>query len=185
MMTILFISRWTFFLDCNCSVKTRKLLPHIPMGETSSFGECPHISMILLEEDLQIAPPYSYGRDSSSLANLHTWSSYEWQASSIWSLRDDSSWSCTTFLHPSLYWCLEDTHDVSPNLLFLQDILDISSIITWPIFELLLWLAHWSSLDLLLFLLISTLTPTYGPSIDYGLNLQIYLNETLVHRDCH
>ena len=155
MMTILFTSRWNSFLIALAWWR---------------YANC---SPTLWERPLLTESVFTY-----------SWSSFEWQASSMWSLRDGSSWSCTTFFHSSLYRCLENAHDVSPHLL-LQDILDISSIITWPIFELLLWLAHWSSLDLLLFLLISTLTPTYGPSIDYGLNLQIYLNETLVHMDCH
>ena len=45
------------FLDCTCLLKTCKLLPHTPMGETLLLLECPHISMNLLVEDLQIAPP--------------------------------------------------------------------------------------------------------------------------------
>ena len=64
MMTILITSRWNTFLDCSILVKTCKLLPHTHMGE-SLLWEGLHISMNLLVEDLQTAPPYSYARASS------------------------------------------------------------------------------------------------------------------------
>ena len=63
MMTILITSRWNTFLDCSSFVKTYKLLPHTHMGEPLLW-EGLHISMNLLVEDLQIAPPHSYGRAS-------------------------------------------------------------------------------------------------------------------------
>ena len=52
------------FLDCSSLVKTCKLLPHTHMGEPLLW-EGLHISMNLLVEDLQTAPPYSYARASS------------------------------------------------------------------------------------------------------------------------
>ena len=64
MMMILITSRWNTFLDCSSLVKTCKLLPHTHMGEPLIW-EGIHISMNLLVEDLQTAPPYSSARASS------------------------------------------------------------------------------------------------------------------------
>jgi hypothetical protein len=43
----------------------------------------------------------------------------------------------------------------------------------------------WSPLDLLHFLILSTLKPTYGSRITYEQILQVNLKAKIVHRDCH
>ena len=92
--------------------------------------------LCLLDEVLRIAPPYS------TIGELLLWriftyplSPYGWQASSIWSLRDGLSWTCTSFLHSSSCWCLEGTHEI-PLHLILQDTLAIGSTLSWPTFGL-------------------------------------------------
>ena len=196
MMTILFISRWTFFLDYTCLMKTSKLLPHTPMGETPLCASL-HISMITMRM-----------------------ASYKHRISSRC-----SSWTCTSFLHSWSWWCLEGTHYGSLHL-SLQDILVIGSNPTRPIFGslhehlghplisftfyffiiLMSWRyawhttpsyssrhtchrinslmtilritpwIYWPSLDLIHF---ATLKPTNGSSIAYGQILQVNLNANI------
>ena len=86
MMTILFISRWTFFLDYTCLMKTSKLLPHTPMGETPLCASL-HISMITMRM-----------------------ASYKHRISSRC-----SSWTCTSFLHSSSWWCLQYILEITPS----------------------------------------------------------------------
>ena len=156
MMTILFISRWTFFLDCKSLVKTYKLLPHTHMGEPLLWECLPHPWTMRMASFKHVI--------SSRLLilNLHFITSFFIMM---------MSWRNAFRAH---------------SILCLQDILAIGSIITWPyslnhqdILEIILWITYWSSLYHLHFLLISTLTPTYGSSVDYGQILQVNLNANI------
>ena len=72
---------------------------------------------------------HTFHRINSLMTNI--W--ITWQASSIWSLRDGSSWTCTSFLLSLSCWCLEGTHEISLHLI-IQDTLSIGWIISWPMF---------------------------------------------------
>ena len=156
-MTILFISRWTFFLDWKSLVKTYKLLPHTYMGEPLLWECLPHPWTMRMASFKHVI--------SSRLLilNLHFITSFfimmmSWRnafrAHSILCLQDilaigtiptwpicglllkhlGHHWS-SSLSSSSLCWCLEDTHVISLHL-FLQDILAIGSIISWPNFRL-------------------------------------------------
>ena len=113
-------------------VEDLQIAPHTPMGEPL-FWECLHISMI-----------------SIRLASIkHMISSR------------CSSWTCTSFLHSSSCWCLEDTHERLLNILLFKTY--SSSISSYYNLEANICFKHclWT-------------TPT-----------KYYSMQTLVHRDCH
>ena len=129
----------------------------------------------LLDEDFRIAPPYSYGRDSSLWQCLHIsmitmmMASFKHMISSRWII---------LILHfISSYFIMlmswRDTWYVTSSYSSRHTCYRLNHLMTnlWMT----LWITHWSSLDLL----ISTLTPTYGSSIDYGQNLRVKLNANI------
>jgi hypothetical protein len=68
---------------------------------------CPYQdeTTFLIDEVLRISPTYSImGESHFRHIFTYPWSPYGWQASSIWSLLDDSSWICISFLYSASCW---------------------------------------------------------------------------------
>ena len=80
-----------------------------------------------------ITPSYYSRHPFHRMNSLMTNLCIIWQASSIWSLRYVSSWTCTSFFISLSCWCLEGTQEISLHLI-LQDTLAIGSTLSWPIF---------------------------------------------------
>ena len=69
------------------------------------------------------------------------------------------------------------TWDTTPSYSSRHTCHRLNSLMT--ILRITLWTTHWSILDLLHFLLIATLKPTYGSIIAYGQTLQVNLNANI------
>jgi hypothetical protein len=96
------------------------------------------------------------------ILNLHLISS--WQASSIWSLRVGSSWTCTSFLHSSSCWCLEVTWGLTSSS---------SSRHTWHL------------ISFINFFLLQPWSQHMVQELPMDNSYKYNSMQTLVHRDCH
>ena len=163
MMTILFTSRWNSFLIAFACWRLANCPPY-SYGRDSSLGMSSHIhelacwrlancSPILLWESLLFGHVFTY-----------PWSSWGWQASSIWSLRDGSSWTCTSFLHSSSCWCLEVAWGLTSSS---------SSRHTWHL------------ISFINFFLLQPWSQHMVQELPMDNSYKYNSMQTLVHRDCH
>ena len=117
-----------------------------------------------------ITPSYYSRQPFHRMNSLMTNLCIIWQASSIWSLWYVSSWTCTSFLLSLSCWCLEGTQEITPSYSSRYTCNRLNPLMTN------LWITpwtSWSTLDILHFLLLSTLMPPYGSNIAYGQILNI------------